>query len=274
MVPGNPTAHRFAAIASFHAGDYERSWEQTLLAARAGADMRDAFALFQQQGAAPDDWGNRLNAPLIFVEPPDMTGVLQARTYGFHARSAGRDAPGWDGTDETREEITLGDMPFDVTSDSPGGGITSAADWGDSMVARVAANRQQIGEMMRQFRNQLAHGNALGLASRPQDAAYRMRIEVLELTGAMAGRLVGCELLPGAGAGGGYFDSDVDTDVYEAYHPKSLNGRLVLRNAYGAEVYTTSLEMEDIESLADLQARIKRYVEDLEAIVAGDRDDS
>lgn len=271
FVPGNPTAHRFAAIASYHVGDYERSWEQALLAARSGADMRDAFALFQQQASMPSDWRERLDAPLIFVEAPDFSGVLYGSSFGVQPRVGGRDAPpDADELSNTEAAVTLGDIPFNVSDDSTGGSATSGADWGDTAAARLAANQAQIGEMMRQFRTALAHGISLGLAYRPEAAAYRMRIEVLELTGAMAGRLVGCELLPdGAGM---LQDSDVDTDIYEAYHPKSLKGRLTLRNSYGAEVYTVPLEMQDIASLADLRARIQRYVSELELVVAGDQD--
>ncbi|MFQ5743975.1 MAG: hypothetical protein ACE5HV_10355 [Acidobacteriota bacterium] len=273
LAPGLAKAHRYAAIASYQIGDYQKSWEQAILAARAGAQMNDAFRVLGRASSPPEDWRERLDAPLIYVEPPDVSGVLAVRTYGFEGRLGGRDAP--TGLPGGGGGVQLMDIPFDVSSDSGGGGMASAADAGETATQRVAANQGQIMEMMREFRDALAHAAAVGLATRPQAATYRMRIEILELAGNMAGKLVGCELVPGgAGSGGGHGnmgDADVDTDVYEARLPKKLKGNLSLLDQYGLELYSTKLDMKDISSLADLHQRIVRYVDDIEAWAESNR---
>jgi len=267
LVPGEALVHRYASIASYQVEDYGRSWEQAIIAARAGIDMRDVVALLRNTTTAPDNWLQRIEAPLVYVDPADVTGVLQARTYGFgQTRVGGNDAPQSDMDAAQRginAQVTNNDMPFAVTASD--GGNTGAADWGETGARKVQNNYKQISEMMRRFREAVAHGTQIGLASHPDAAAYHLKIEIIDLAGEMSGRLVGCELLPDQE--GNMEDADVDTDVYEAVHPKHLDGYISLINRSGQKVYDERLNMTDITSLADLHARINRYIEDIELVV-------
>lgn len=257
LAPGNPQVHRFAAISSFEMDDHDNAWEHAIVAARSGAAMKDVFDALRRVSEPPPGWVERLRSPLVYVHPADVTGLMATGSFRFADRAQGRDA-----LSSAGQQVTLGDIPYDLTDDSPGGGMNSAADWGDTPVRKLADNGERIQEMMRQFRNTVAHAREIGLTLRPEAASYFLRIEVTRLSGAMAGRLVGCELMPGgAGSGPGWGDADVDTDVYEAAHPKELGGRLVLLDGRGFEVYSAALEMDNIASLADLNARVVRTVD-------------
>lgn len=268
LSPGMGPAHRMAAVASLNLSDYPRAWDQVVIAARTGAAVDDIVAALQAVSEPPADWLDRIAAPRLYVEPADVTGVLATRSFVADSRPVGRDSTGvTPGIGiQTSEAVTNGDIPYNITSDSPGGGMTSGAELRDTGVQRLRANQDRIVEMMRQMRDTLAHRAGLGLASQPADADYRLRLEIHELAGLMAGRLVGCELLPGGVGGGpsGLGDADVDTDIYEAAHPKRMRGRLALFDRFGLEVYAMPLEMEDIASLADLNARIGRVLDELE----------
>ena len=256
-----------AGSGSYQVEDYERAWEQAIIAARAGIDMRDVVASLRNTTTPPANWLERIEAPLVYVDPADVSGVLQARTYGFNQqRVGGQDAPSSDMDASARgisTQLTNNDIPFDLTQGA--GGNTSAADWNETGARKIQNNYKQISEMMRRFREGVAHGTYFGLASSPEAAAYHVRIEIIELAGEMSGRLVGCELLPDQE--GNLEDSDVDTDVYEAIHPKRLDGNISLINRSGEKVYQERLLMDDISSLADLHNRIDRYIQAMEAVV-------
>jgi len=258
LAPGDPRVHRFAALSSLQMDDHDNAWDHAIVAARAGMPMKDVFDALRQFSDPPPGWTERLRSPLIYVHPADVGGLLASGSFGFADRVQGRDA-----LQNASQAVTLGDIPFEVTDESPGGGMNSAADWGDTSIRKLADNSERIHEMMRQFLTTVAHSRHVGLTLQPELASYFLRIEINRLSGAMAGRLVGCELMPGGAAEteAGWGDADVDTDVYEAAHPKELGGRLVLLDGRGFEVYSAPLRMDDIASLADLNARVVRTVD-------------
>lgn len=267
--PGFGEAHRLASIASYRLEEYDTAWEQAILAARVGIDMSAAFAALAEVSPIPSDLERRLRASLLYVEEPDVRPLLEARSSGFEQRVTGYDSPmdGSTAPGQGEDLTTPGYIPYSVTSDSPGGGMTSAASARQDGLRKLQANVDEITEMVRRFREAIARSRDIGIASRPTGAAYRLRIEIHDVEGAMAGRLVGCELMPQGGSAFGYGDADVDTDIYEVYHPRSLRGQLVLIDVNGLEVFRDDLEMSDIASVADLHRRVGAYVDDLESWV-------
>lgn len=265
--PGVGETHRLVAMASFRIGEYETAWEQAILADRVGVDMSTGFEHLAQVTDIPSDLEERLQAPLVYVEGADVTPLLSARQSGFEERVGGHDSPksGRTAPGEGEDLSAPGYLPYSVTSDSPGGGMTSAADTRDSPADKLRANLEQLDEMMRRFRDAVAHASGMGITARPDAASFRLRVEIHDLEGRMPGRLVGCELLPSDTSTTGLADSDVDTHVYDAAHPKSLRGVAVLLDGSENEVFRLPFRMKNLESLADMHQRIGRYVEELES---------
>ena len=272
LAPGFADAHRYAAVASYQLGDTTRAWEQSILAARAGSDMNDAFSLLRATGDEPADLATRLDAPLIYVTTPDLTGVIHARNWGFEDRVGGVESIATGvGTESQGEAILNSDMPYNMAySEETGGSITTAARTNYSSQQMLQENQGRIDEVLRQFRTMIAASQKIGLVASPDLARYELQLVVNELSGAMAGKLVGCDLMPTGSGGGGFGDADVDTDVYNAYHPKKLRGKLVLRNnVTGETVHEMTVDMRDISSIADLQFRVAGYVQQLQVWVSG-----
>ncbi len=259
-------------MASYQLGDTTRAWEQSILAARAGSDMNDAFSLLRATGDEPADLATRLDAPLIYVTTPDLTGVIHARNWGFEDRVGGVESIATGvGTESQGEAILNSDMPYNMAySEETGGSITTAARTNYSSQQMLQENQGRIDEVLRQFRTMIAASQKIGLVASPDLARYELQLVVNELSGAMAGKLVGCDLMPTGSGGGGFGDADVDTDVYNAYHPKKLRGKLVLRNnVTGETVHEMTVDMRDISSIADLQFRVAGYVQQLQVWVSG-----
>lgn len=243
--PAWAEAHRMVAMASYNIGDFETAWEHAIRAHQAGVDMSQGFEMLKQVSQPPPGLDDRLEAPRVFVEDLDLSGVLnrnenpfgrQADNFGDSATGGSASGSAGDLSGQTAGALPNSGASVPTSDNANAAAGTKAMGVGARLVSEAQSD---LFELLRQTREAVADSPVFGLVPKREMADYVLVVKVDDM-------------------------GDLGEALQRKSQQKVIGYIKLLDPESGEQIYRRLLELKNISATGDLNADLERYMGYLE----------